>query len=77
MPCPQGAGKPEGPFRIPTYRIGGSNIALHGRVGLFFVAGIMMIVLRRISNILFMIESNREFISKKTYFSPPLLSFAS
>ena len=26
--------KPEGPFRAPTYFIGGSNFAVHGRVGL-------------------------------------------
>ena len=77
MPCPQEAGKPEGSFRVPTYTIGGSNVALHGRVGLFFPAGIMMIVLRRITNTFFMIESNGKFISKIKYFSPPLLSFTS
>jgi hypothetical protein len=27
--------KPEGYFRAPTYFIGGSNFAVHGRVGLF------------------------------------------
>jgi len=77
MPCPQGAGKPEGSFRVPTYCIGGSNVALHGRVGLFYLAGIMMILLRRILNIFFMIESNGEIISKIKHFSPPLLSFQS
>ena len=77
MPCPQGAGKPEGSFRVPTYCIGGSNVALHGRVGLFYLAGNMMILLRRISNIFFMIQSNRESISKIKYFSPPLLSIHS
>jgi hypothetical protein len=77
MPCPQEAGKPEGSFRVPTYCIGGSNGALHGRVGLFYLAGIMMIALWRILNIFFMIESNGEIISKIKCFSPPLLSFTS
>jgi len=33
MPGIHSAGKPEGSFRAPTYFIGGSDVALHGRVG--------------------------------------------
>jgi hypothetical protein len=34
------AGKPEGSFRAPTYFLGGSDFALHGRVGLYYRAGL-------------------------------------
>lgn len=71
--------KPEVFFRAPTYFIGGSNLPLHGRVGLILT--IMRLVLmtyilfwRTINN--YMIEYRWKIILKIRYFSPPILSLS-
>jgi len=82
MPSGSAGGKPEGSFMAPPYTLGGSNIALHGRVGILFtlVAGLVfmtVIHLWRIAVSIFKIESNRKITYNIIHFSPPGMSLPS
>ncbi len=79
MPSIKSAAMPEVFFRAPTYFIGGSNLPLHGRVGLFLtkmrLVFMMFALFRRIINN-YMIEYKCKIILKIKYFSPPILSLS-
>jgi len=79
MPCSLIAGKPEGSFMAPTYTLGGSNIALHGRVGFLFalIAGLVCMISMRLWRTafgVFKIESNGKITYNIIRFSPPGMS---
>ena len=65
--------KPKGSLGAPTYFIGGSNVSLHGRVGLFLMrlAFATLIPIWSVINKRFMIESRRKIIFKIKSFAPP------
>jgi hypothetical protein len=65
--------KPEDSFGAPTYKIGGSNFSLHGRVGLFFIRLVVttLIPFWRVIDKRFMIESRRKIFIKCKSFIPP------
>ena len=71
-----GEEKPEGSFRAPTYFIGGSNVSLHGRVGLF----LMRLVVAPLTpfggfiHTRFTIESRRQIGNIKSSAPPKVLS---
>jgi hypothetical protein len=79
MPSIKSVAMPEVFFRAPTYFIGGSNLPLHGRVGLFLtkmrLVFMMFALFRRIINN-YMIEYKCKIILKIKYFSPPILSLS-
>jgi len=75
-------GKPEGSFRAPTYTLGGSNIALHGRVGFLFtlIAGLVCMISMRLWRTafgIFTIKSNGKITYNIIHFSPPGMSLQS
>ena len=73
-----GEEKPEGSFRAPTYFIGGSNFALHGRVGLFNRLVLMALTpFGGIINRSHGTKSRWKFVLKNNYLSPPRVSSAS
>jgi len=82
MPLIHYVGKPESSFMAPTYTLGGSDIALHGRVGILFtlVAGLVFMIVMRLWRIvvsIFKIESNRKITYNIIHFSPPGMSLPS
>jgi hypothetical protein len=68
--------KPEDSFGAPTYKIGGSNFSLHGRVGLFLIRLVVttLIPFWRVIHKRFMIESRRKLFLKSKSFIPPKVS---
>jgi len=73
MPRVQTAGKPKDFFRAPTYYIGGSNFALHGRVGFIMKRLVLMtfILLWKIIHKYIYTGCRWKTFLKIKYFSPP------
>ena len=74
MPRIQSAWKPKDSFRAPTYYIGGSNFALHGRVGFIMKRLVFMtfiLLWRIIHKYTYMIKCRWKTLLKITCFSPP------
>src|SRR4030042_2650890 len=68
--------KPKGSFSAPTYKIGGSNFSLHGRVGLFLMRLVVALLTPFCGFIhtRFTIESRRQIGNIKSSAPPKVLS---